>query len=190
VNAIEFNFFLSVLCVCCYVVVSLVTCRRPFNLERMLHRGKYSLGERRDIRRKWTPRTVLRNIIGITPEYTRGDRIIAWGVFFYSFGYGFGVCFLGTVICNIFHPWPIRWWSPYFVVRYFIVPCIVSFITIFWFGIGGIIGLIGGPVMMSVLVGAFNSNLQGTTLRDIRCLISYFKERWKSEDPNKPVQSK
>lgn len=56
--------------------------------------------------------------------------------------------------------------------------------------IGGIIGLIGGPVMMSVLVGAFNSNLQGTTLRDIRCLISYFKERWKSEDPNKPVQSK
>ena len=141
VNAIEFNFFLSVLCVCCYVVVSLATCRRPFNLERMLHRGKYSLGERRDIRRKWTPRTVLRNIIGITPEYTRGDRIIAWGVFFYSFGYGFCLCFLGTVICNSIHPWPIRWWSPYFVVRYFVVPCIVSFITIFWFGIGGIIGL-------------------------------------------------
>ena len=141
VNAIEFNFFLSLLCVIMYVAVSLITYRKPFNLERMLHRGQYSLGEQRDIRVKWTPRTILRNIIGITPEYTRGDRLIAWGVFFYSFGYGFGICFLGTVIFNYFHPWPIRWWSPYFVVRYFIVPCIVSFITIFWFGIGGIIGL-------------------------------------------------
>jgi Na+/proline symporter len=141
VNAIEFNFFLSLLCVVVYVLVSLLTCRKPFNLERMLHRGKYSLGERRDIRLKWTPRNILRNIIGITPEYTRGDRVIAWGVFFYSLGYGFGFCFLGTVIWNYFSPWPIRWWSPYFVIRYFIVPCIVSFITIFWFGIGGILGL-------------------------------------------------
>ncbi len=141
VNAIEFNFFLSLLCVVMYVAVSLITCRKPFNLERMLHRGKYSLGEQRDIRVKWTPRTILSNIIGITPEYTRGDRIIAWGFFFYSLGYDFGICFLGTVICNYFHPWPIRWWSPYFVIRYFIVPCIVSFIAIFWFGIGGVIGL-------------------------------------------------
>ena len=45
--------------------------------------------------------------------------------------------------------------------------------------IGGIIGLIGGPVMMSVVVGAFHSNLQGNTLKDIRLIIAYFKERWK-----------
>ena len=141
VNAIEFNFFLSLLCVAVYVAVSLATCRKPFNLERMLHRGKYSLGEQRDIHVKWTPRTVLRNIVGITPEYTRGDRIIAWSVFFYSFGYGFGLCFLGTVIWNTFSPWPITWWSKYFFVRYFVVPCIVSAITMCWFGIGGVLGL-------------------------------------------------
>ena len=47
--------------------------------------------------------------------------------------------------------------------------------------IGGIIGLIGGPVMMSVLVGAFHSDLQGSTLRDIRCIINYFRERWKKQ---------
>ena len=45
--------------------------------------------------------------------------------------------------------------------------------------IGGILGLIGGPVMMSVLVGAFRSDLQGSTLRDVRCIITYFRERWK-----------
>ena len=141
VNAIEFNFFLSLLCVALYVAVSLATCRKPFNLERMLHRGKYSLGERRDIRVKWTPRTVLRNLVGITPEYTRGDRVIAWSVFFYSLGYGFGLCFLGTVVWNAVSPWPITWWSRYFVVRYFVVPCIVSVVTMFWFGIGGVVGL-------------------------------------------------
>ena len=45
--------------------------------------------------------------------------------------------------------------------------------------IGGILGLIGGPVMMSVLVGAFRANLQGSTIKDIRCLIVYFRNRWK-----------
>ena len=49
--------------------------------------------------------------------------------------------------------------------------------------IGGILGLIGGPVMMSVLVGAFRSNLQGTTLRDVRRIIAYFRNRWKPDVP-------
>lgn len=44
--------------------------------------------------------------------------------------------------------------------------------------VGGILGLIGGPVMMSVLVGAFRANLQGSTLKDARTVINYFKKRW------------
>ena len=44
---------------------------------------------------------------------------------------------------------------------------------------GGILGLIGGPVMMSVLVGAFRSDLQGSTIRDIKCLVTFFRNRWK-----------
>ena len=141
VNAIEFNFFLSLLCVVMYVAVSLVTCRKPFNLERMLHRGKYSLGERRDIRMKWTPRNILRNIVGITPEYTRGDRIIAWGVFFYSLGYGFLIMFCGTVIWNAISPWPVQWWCWRAVFAAYLMPCVVATVSTVWFGIGGIVGL-------------------------------------------------
>jgi len=44
--------------------------------------------------------------------------------------------------------------------------------------VGGILGLIGGPVMMSVLVGAFRANLQGSTLKDALTVINYFKKRW------------
>ena len=141
VNAIEFNFFLSVLCVILYVIVSLATCRSPFNLERMLHRGEYSIGEQGSIKLSWTPRNIIRNIVGITPEYSRGDRIIAWGIFGYSFVYGFLILFCGTVVWNLFMSWPIKWWSIRYVFTAFIVPCIVAAISTVWFGIGGVIGL-------------------------------------------------
>ena len=141
VNAIEFNFFLSVLCVVLYLGVSRLTCRKPFNLDRMLHRGKYGLGEKREIKQKWTLRTVFSNLIGITPEYTRGDKAIAWGVFLYSFVYGFGLAFVGVVIWNVFQPWPVEWWSWYFVIQFFVIPCLLACVTTVWFGVGGFFGL-------------------------------------------------
>ena len=141
VNAIEFNFFLSVLCVILYLGVSRLTCRKPFNLDRMLHRGKYGLGETREIKQRWTLRTVFSNLIGITPEYTRGDKAIAWGVFLWSFVYGFLLAFVGVVVWNVFHPWPIKWWSWYFVVQFFLVPCAMACVTTVWFGVGGYFGL-------------------------------------------------
>ena len=141
VNAIEFNFFLSVLCVILYLGVSRLTCRKPFNLDRMLHRGKYGLDEKREIRQKWTLRTVFSNLIGITPEYTRGDKAIAWGVFLWSFVYGFGLAFVGVVIWNAIHPWPVKWWCWYFVIQFFIVPCAMACVTTVWFGVGGFFGL-------------------------------------------------
>ena len=141
VNAIEFNFFLSVLCVILYLGVSRLTCRKPFNLDRMLHRGKYGLDEKREIKQKWTLRTVFSNLIGITPEYTRGDKAIAWGVFLYSFVYGFVLAFVGVVVWNVIHPWPVKWWCWYFVIQFFVIPCILACFTTVWFGVGGFIGL-------------------------------------------------
>ena len=44
---------------------------------------------------------------------------------------------------------------------------------------GGIIGLIGGPVLMSVLVGAFKGGLFASTLRDCHLISSYLKNRLK-----------
>ena len=142
VNSSEFNFFLSILTVLLYIVVSKLTCKEPFNLERMLHRGKYALDGERNLKLSWTPANFFKNLIGITPEYSKGDKVIAYGVFFYSFVYGFILCFVGTVIWNYFHPWPVEWWSKYFVIRYFVVPCVVAAISTVWFGIGGFMGLI------------------------------------------------
>ncbi len=141
VNSVEFAFFLSLLTVILYVIVSKCTCKEPFNLERMLHRGKYGLNEQRNLTRKWTPRHIFKNIIGITPEYSRGDRFIAYGIFCHSFVYGFCLNFIGTVIWNTFSRWPIQWWSTYFIVIHFVVPGFIALVSTFWFGIGGFFGL-------------------------------------------------
>ena len=139
-----------------YIVVSKLTCRKPYDLDRMLHRGAAGAAsdEIRDtsderVLHSGVPAVVaqscvkrlLSRLIGITPEYTRGDRIIAWCVFFYSLVFSFGCCFLAVAIWNAFSPWPIKRWGRYFVAVHFIVPAIVSAISTVWFGIGGVLGL-------------------------------------------------
>ena len=170
VNTIEFSFFLALTTLFLYVVVSKLTCRKPFDLDAMLHREPASaarpaaalaLAAGREespvsrseadggrasvlpqVRAAKPPRLrVLRRLVGITPDYTRGDKAIAWGVFFYSLVFTFGVCFLATALWNVFSPWPVRWWSRYFVFMYFIVPAIVSSVSTVWFGVGGVLGL-------------------------------------------------
>ena len=42
---------------------------------------------------------------------------------------------------------------------------------------GGIIGLIGGPVLMSVLVGAFKGGLFASTIRDGHVVSAWLKNR-------------
>ena len=44
---------------------------------------------------------------------------------------------------------------------------------------GGILGLIGGPVLMSVLVGAFKGGLFASTARDCHLISAWFKNRLK-----------
>ena len=141
VNSVEFAFFLSLFTAALYIIVSKCTCKEPFNLERMLHRGKYGLNEKRNLERKWTPKHIFKNIIGITPEYSKGDRLIAYGIFAHSFVYSFCFCFLGTVIWNTFFRWPIQWWSRYFVITHFVVPGLIACVSTVWFGLGGIFGL-------------------------------------------------
>ena len=48
---------------------------------------------------------------------------------------------------------------------------------------GGIPGLIGGPVLMSVLVGALRGRIFESMKRDFFCLVAYLKKRWQPAEP-------
>lgn len=137
INSQEIYGMSMLMSVSLYIVVSLLTCRSVFNLDRMLHRGKYKR-EGKVIRHR--PRTVkegLLAIIGINEEYTKGDKILAWSVFIYSFGWTFLVCFVAVAVWNTVKPWPDAWWSHWFFIQNFVIAGIIAVVSTVWFTIGG-----------------------------------------------------
>lgn len=141
INSMEIFFIAMITGILCYVVVSLITFKKPYNLDQMLHRGIYSIDGEKRIKSPWTWRNVFSKLINITPEYTCGDKIIAWSVFFYSFVYQLLFMFVIVVVWNAISPWPKEWWSTYFYFGSIIVACVVGIISTVWMVIGGCIDL-------------------------------------------------
>jgi len=138
INSNEIFFLAMLFGLTAYVLVSLMTCRHPYNLDRLLYRGKYNITGEKKISSAWTIRSAFSKIIGITPEYSTGDRIIAWGVFTYAFIYQVIIAFVIVLVWNLFDPWPARWWSGYFFIFSIVVPSVVALISTIWFFCGGI----------------------------------------------------
>ena len=144
INSKEVGTIVSLFTLLLYVVVSLATCRRPFNMERLLHRGKYADGTEGEGQQAYDSKgkgSLLERLIGIDRNYTRGDRILAWSAFLYSFVWCFGLCFVANVLWHvlgakgILPPQPDSWWSMYFFIVNFVVACLIGVVSTFWFGI-------------------------------------------------------
>jgi len=139
INSMELYMMAMLFSMMMYCLVSFITCRKPFNLDRMLYRGKYNIeGIDKNIHMDWSFKTVFKKIVGITPDYSFGDRIIAWSVFGYVIVYQFFILFIGTVIFNTIYRWPKEWWGYYFFISLLLVPGIAGAITTVWFFIGGV----------------------------------------------------
>jgi Na+/proline symporter len=138
INSYEIYFLSMMFGISAYVIGSLITYRKPFNLDRMLHRGKYSDGESQENTTSWTWRNIYAKLIGIDDEYTKSDKVIAWSVFGYSVIYQFLLAFVVVLVWNSIAPWPTEWWSVYFFITVIIVGIAVGLISTVWFMIGGI----------------------------------------------------
>ena len=146
INSNELFFISMVFGVLSYIIVSLLTLRKPFNLDKMLHRGKYADSESENtaatsLKEKFSLKNLFATFIGIDSEYTKGDKIIAWSVFVYSFVYSFLLCFVGVIIWNSFSRWTLEYWSIYHLIVNLIVPSIIAVISTIWFSIGGIMDM-------------------------------------------------
>lgn len=142
INSQEIYFLGLLASVTSYVIVSLLTGKQKiFNLDRMLHRGAYTRpGEEVVTYERLTLRNAWQKILGITSEYTRGDKVLAWSVFIYSIGWAFG-SFVVLIIWNAIWPWPNSWWAEWFKISSLIVPSIIGVVTSVWFTIGGSVDL-------------------------------------------------
>ncbi|MGN0845673.1 MAG: hypothetical protein ACI4QT_10715, partial [Kiritimatiellia bacterium] len=138
-NSVEVSLLVNLFTILIYVAVSLLTCRKPFNMARMLHRGKYAdPNEKVFVKIPWTWRTLPEKLVGITGEYTRGDRILAWSVFVWSFGCGFLICFALVLLWNHVSPWSVADWSLFFWIKTFLAAILIGVVSTVWFTWGGI----------------------------------------------------
>jgi hypothetical protein len=144
VNSAEIGFMGQILALVSYVVVSLVTCRKSFNMDKMLHRGIYSENTN-EVKVEKKPfrlgEFMNKNILGIDKNYTKGDKVLAWSVFSYSFIYTFIILFAAVVIWNFVTPWDDKAWGTYFFVKQFLIVGLIGIVSTFWFGIGGTVDL-------------------------------------------------
>jgi hypothetical protein len=141
INSYEIFFLISLFTLFLYIVVSYFTMKEPFNLDRMLHRGKYNIDGENKEALKLTFKHLFSKILGITKDYSTGDKVIAYAFFIQSFVWGFLCIFVGVVIWNAVTPWPLEWWGTYFFITLLGVPLCLAIISVFWFGIGGFIDL-------------------------------------------------
>ena len=123
-----------------YVVVSLLTCRRDFNLKRMLHRGQYAVdADGRPAPAPEPPPRTWRALVGIDQHFTRGDKIISTTLFCWTMGWF--IVFAVVTAWNLIHIWPDEWWSNYWFYAGVLLPIVLGTVTSIWFTIGGITDL-------------------------------------------------
>ena len=138
INSQELFFLTMLISVGTYIAISLLTSRQRFNMDQLLHRGRYKMeDEPVPSTSGIEARGILSKFIGIDSEYTKGDRLLAWSVFIWSFGWTFGVGFVVVALWNWISPWSKQSWSLWFYINNFIVAGLLGMVSTVWFSIGG-----------------------------------------------------
>lgn len=122
-----------------FIVVSLLTSREPYDLDRMLHRGKYALADEDAPVRPVVVggRRTLSSLIGINEYYTRGDKILH--LFTFYWGLWPNVAGIVIIVWNLIlhhrtgHYWPDSWWWGWWAVTGLFIPLLGGVITTVWF---------------------------------------------------------
>ncbi len=142
-NGIKISFGATMIAIFLYIVVSLLTNKEDFNMDRLLHRGAYAaipkeLGEAIVVpkRNVW-----LGRLIGIDENFTVGDKWIASLLFGWTFLL-FCTFLIGSA-WNYFSPWPLSVWASFWEVVCVGFPIFFAVVTGIWFTWGGIKGMRG-----------------------------------------------
>jgi SSS family solute:Na+ symporter len=116
-----------------YTIVSVLCSRNDFDMERMLHRGRYAIDNAQDANSG--PKGIMQKL-GITAEFSRFDRWIYYSTFVWNFGW-FAVFAVGTFYGWCFNvktlAW-IRFWH-FFVIFNFVITIGIMI----WLTVGGLL---------------------------------------------------
>ena len=142
INAYEILFIAVVTSCIAYIIASLITYKKPFNLDKMLHRGEYADEKSTSVKFSWSLKSIFGKLVGISSEYTKSDKVIAYSVFIYTFVYRFFLTFIVVLLINTFtRGWDMSGWSMYYLITMLIIPFVVGLVSSIWFFVGGVIDL-------------------------------------------------
>jgi SSS family solute:Na+ symporter len=129
-NGMQISVAVSIIASAVYVVVSLLTCREDFNMDRMLHRGIHATHEKNDAPLAKKPISLLSRLIGIDEHFSLGDKWLAIGVFAWSCLW-FLVFVFGTA-WNLCARWSLPVWSDFWFVVSLCIPIVLTIISSIW----------------------------------------------------------
>lgn len=132
-NGQQISFFACLAAIAAYITISLLTCKKPHNMDKLLHRGDYAVESDAIVGETVAARRVhwLYRIVGIDEEFTRGDRWITLGFFFWSL-FWVAVFVVGTA-AYLIHPWSDRVWLNYWLTTSIFLPLVIGVVTTVWF---------------------------------------------------------
>ncbi len=133
INANWASFFAMIAAVLTYVIVSLFG-RQVFNLDRMLHRGKYGDAEFQATLAAH-PVSGWRALVSFGPEWTRGDKFIYFASMAWTLGW-FTIFIVGTC-WQLFYGTSDEGWKRFWLVNVGIGMTLAIVVTV-WFLIGGL----------------------------------------------------
>ena len=133
-NGMQIYFIAAIIGLITYVLVSLLGKKAVFNMDRLLHRGKYATDDTQRI--VGSPTSRLLKKLGMTDEFSRGDRVIyigtlLWNVLWFLF-------FLVVVIYNVIVDVPQESWLGFWHFYIWFLFSISAGVLV-WLGVGGII---------------------------------------------------
>lgn len=138
---------IAVLCAgAAYGIVSLLTCRKPFNMDQMLHRGAYSSSDAEvktgnpDRKINWAKRLFF----GFDEEFTLRDKIVSISVFVWTafWTVSFLVITFYNILAFAFPEWGICPWDDgmwfNWMMFFLLVHVVLAPVTAVWMTWGGI----------------------------------------------------
>lgn len=124
-----------------YIIISLLTCKENFDMDRMLHRGKHAIDSENEPLHPLKKGFVWGKLIGIDEHFSRGDKILSVTTFCWSM--------IWQVIAICILLWWIfvgrlsdGWWFNYTMITGVAIPMVLALITTIWFTIGTIRDLV------------------------------------------------
>lgn len=135
VNDLQLAALTAVVAGTAYVVVSLATCREEFNLDAMLHRGKYRIAEEDPRPGTSKKRSLLARLLDMDEHFTAGDKAVTVATVAWTFFWK-AVAVAAVVWTLVIGPLSPDWWFGYSMLTGVWLTLILGCIVTVWFLFG------------------------------------------------------